>query len=111
MLDALEQVIHNRRLGKRQIQHTVRGVQYLSISYSERLAEIRITPSVGRTGSTSDNDLGRGTVIGLFKTEAVEFTTLDWFSHRPPLGPINYIPPAETEEDLYATLFETAKAV
>ena len=106
------------------IQHTDRGVQYLSIRYSERLADIGITPSVGRVGSSYDNALAE-TVIVLFKTEvirrsgpwrqfeAVEFATLDWvdwFNRQRPLGPIGDIPPAEAEEDFYVTRSESAKA-
>lgn len=106
------------------IQHTDRGVQYLSIRYSERLADIGITPSVGRVGSSYDNTLAE-TVIGLFKTEvirrsgpwrhleAVESATLDWvdwLNRQRLLGPIGDIPPAEAEEDSYATLSESATA-
>jgi len=124
VLDALEQAIHDRQPAKGLIQHTDRGVQYLSIRYSERLAEIGITPSVGRVGNSYDNALAE-TVIGLFKTEvirrsgpwrhieAVEFATLDWidwFNHQRLPGPIGDIPPAEAEEDFHATLFESAKA-
>jgi putative transposase len=70
VLDALEQAIHDRRPAKGLIQHTDRGVQYLSIRYSERLADIGIKPSVGRVGSSYDNALAE-TVIGLFKTEVI----------------------------------------
>ena len=124
VLDALEQAIHDRQPAKGLIQHTDRGVQYLSIRYSERLADTGITPSVGRVGSSYDNALAE-TVIGLFKTEVirrsgpwchletVEFATLDWvdwFNRQRLLGPIGDIPPAEAEEDFYATLSESAKA-
>jgi len=124
VLDALEQAIHARQPTKGLIQHTDRGVQYLSIRYSERLADIGITPSVGRVGSSYDNALAE-TVIGLFKTEvirrcgpwrhleAVEFATLDWvdwFNHRRLLGPIGDIPPAEAEVNFYDTLAESTQA-
>ncbi len=123
VLDALEQAIHDRRPTKGLIQHTDRGVQYLSIRYSDRLADIGITPSVGRVGSSCDNALAE-TVIGPFKTEvirrrgpwpsleAVEFATLDWvdwFNRKRLLGPIGDIPPAEAEANFYATLSESAK--
>ncbi|MES1942450.1 putative IS3 family transposase, IS51 group, OrfB [Salinisphaera sp. T5B8] len=124
VLDALEQAIHDRQPAQGLIQHTDRGVQYLSIRYSERLAEIGITPSVGRVGNSYDNALAE-TVIGLFKTEvirhrgpwpnlqAVEFATLDWvdwFNQQRLLGPIGDIPPAEAEKHFYATLTESAEA-
>tara|TARA_B100002049_G_C16049238_1_gene362705 strand:- start:156 stop:1058 length:903 start_codon:yes stop_codon:yes gene_type:complete len=124
VLDALEQAIHDRQPAKGLIQHTDRGVQYLSIRYSERLADIGIKPSVGRVGSSYDNALAE-TVIGLFKTEvirlggpwrhleAVEFATLDWvhwFNHQRLLGPIGDIPPVEAEAHFYETLAESAKA-
>ena len=111
VLDALEQVIHDRRPATGLIQHTDRGAPYLSIRYSKRWADIGIQPSVGRVGSSYDNVLAE-TVIGLFKTEvirrigpwrhldAVEFATLgwvDWFNHQRLLGPIGDIPPAEAE--------------
>lgn len=124
VLDALEQAIHERQPAQGLIQHTDRGVRYLSIRYSERLAEIGITPSVGRVGSSYDNALAE-TVIGLFKTEvircrgpwrhleAVEFATLDWvdwFNHQRLLGPIGDIPPAEAEANFYDISIESAKA-
>ncbi|RJS91687.1 IS3 family transposase [Salinisphaera sp. Q1T1-3] len=124
VLDALEQAIHDRQPAKGLIQHTDRGVQYLSIRYSDRLADLGITPSVGRVGSSYDKALAE-TVIGLFKTEvirrngpwrdleAVEFATLDWvdwFNRQRLLGPLGDIPPSEAEEHFYATLSESAKA-
>ena len=91
--------------------HSDRGSQYLSIRYSERLAEAGAQPSVGSVGDSYDNALAE-TIIGLFKTEiihrrgpwrnleAVEYATLewvDWFNHRRLLEPIGNIPPAELE--------------
>ena len=90
-LDALEQALYDRKVGpdSRLIHHSDRGVQYLSIRYTERLSEAGITPSVGSVGDSYDNALAE-TVIGLFKTEvirpqgpwknveAVEFATLTW---------------------------------
>ena len=110
-LDALEQAIYDRcdtDTGDL-VHHRDRGTQYLSIRYTERLAEAEIAPSVGSRGDAYDNALAE-TVIGLFKTavirrrgpwrslEAVEFATLDgvdWFNTRRLLEPIGYLPPAE----------------
>ena len=118
VLDALEQALHDRRPagGNALVHHSDRGVQYLAIKYTERLAEAGIAPSVGSVGDSYDNALAES-VIGLFKTEvirrkgpwrsleAVEFATLtwvDWFNNRRLLGPIGDIPPAEFEAQYYA---------
>jgi transposase InsO family protein len=116
-LDALEQAIYNRcddDTGDL-VHHSDRGTQYLSIRYTERLADAGIELSVGSRGDAYDNALAE-TVIGLFKTEvirrrgpwrsleAVEFSTLewvDWFNHRRLLEPIGYVPPAEYEARYY----------
>ena len=116
-LDALEQAIYDRcddDTGDL-VHHSDRGTQYLSIRYTERLADAGIELSVGSRGDAYDNALAE-TVIGLFKTEvirrrgpwrsleAVEFATLawvDWFNHRRLLEPIGYIPPAEFEARYY----------
>jgi len=91
------------------------GMQYLSIRYTERLAEADIEPSVGSVGDSCDNALAES-IIGLYKTEVirqlgpwrnveeVEFETLDWvdwFNNRRLLKPIGNIRPAELEELLY----------
>jgi transposase InsO family protein len=115
-LDALEQAIWARQLDSdRLVHHSDRGVQYLSIRYTERLAEAGIEPSVGSVGDSYDNALAE-TVIGLFKTEVinrrgpwrgqehVEFGTLEWvswYNNRRLLEPIGYVPPAEYEEQYY----------
>jgi putative transposase len=114
-LDALEQALHARPDIDDLVHHSDRGVQYLSIRYTERLAEAGIEPSVGSVGDSYDNALAES-VIGLFKTEvirrrgpwrhleAVEFATLewvDWFNNRRLLGPIGNIPPVEFEEAYY----------
>jgi putative transposase len=116
-LDALEQAIHDRQSAgaDRLVHHSDRGVQYLSIRYTERLAEAGIEPSVGSIGDSYDNALAES-VIGLFKTEVirrrgpwrgledVEFATLEWvawFNHGRLLEPIGYVPPAEHEEAYY----------
>ncbi len=118
VLDALEQALHDRRPVRNDglVHHSDRGSQYVSIKYTERLAEAGIKPSVGSVGDSYDNALAE-TVIGLFKTEvirrrgpwrgleAVEFATLewvDWFNNRRLLEPIGNIPPAEAEDRFYA---------
>ena len=125
VLDALEQALHARRpVEGGLVHHSDRGVQYVSIKYSERLAEAGIEPSVGSVGDSYDNALAE-TLIGLFKTEvihrrgpwrsfnAVEYATLewvDWFNNRRLLEPIGNIPPAEAEANYYATLEEPRMA-
>ena len=116
-LDALEQAIYDRRGADTGdlVHHSDRGTQYLSMRYTERLADAGIALSVGSRGDAYDNALAE-TIIGLFKTEvirrrgpwrhidAVEFATLawvDWFNTRRLLEPIGYIPPAEYEERYY----------
>ena len=94
------------------------AAQYVSIKYTERLAEAGIEPSVGSVGDSYDNALAE-TINGLYKAEvihrrgpwrsfeAVEFATLewvDWFNNRRLLEPIGNIPPAEAEERYYAML-------
>ena len=98
VLDALEQAIHDRRPIHRGglIHHSDRGSQYVSIKYTERLAEAGIEPSVGSVGDSYDNALAE-TINGLYKAEvihrrgpwrsfeAVEYATLewvDWFNNR-----------------------------
>jgi transposase InsO family protein len=115
-LDALEQALHARPDTDQLVHHSDRGGQYLSIRYTERLAEAGIEPSVGSVGDSYDNALAES-VIGLYKTEvirkrgpwrnleAVEFETLDWidwFNNRRLLEPIGDIPPAEYEEMYYS---------
>ena len=118
VLDALEQALHDRKpVGKGGlVHHSDRGSQYLSIKYTERLAEAGIEPSVGSVGDSYDNALAE-TINGLYKAEvihrrgpwrsfeAVEFATLewvDWFNRRRLLEPIGNIPPAEAEANYYA---------
>jgi transposase InsO family protein len=116
-LDALDQALYERA-GDREdelIHHSDRGSQYLSIRYTERLADAGIEPSVGSVGDSYDNALAE-TIIGLYKTElihrrgpwrtidAVEFATLrwvHWFNHRRLLEPIGNVPPAELEASYY----------
>ena len=111
-LDALEMAIWRRQAQlDGLVHHSDRGSQYLSIRYTERLAEAGAVTSVGSRGDSYDNALAE-TIIGLYKTELirrrgpwkgidqVEYATLewvDWFNHRRLLAPIGYVPPAEFE--------------
>ena len=127
VLDALEQALYARQPqgDDALIHHSDRGSQYLSIRYSERLAEAGIEPSVGSTGDSYDNALAE-TLNGLYKAEvihrcgpwktaeAVELATLDWvawFNHQRLLEPIGYIPPAEAEANYYRQLTEQTLTV
>ena len=68
VLDALNQAIQARRPAEGGfVHHSDRGVQYLSIKYTERLQHAGIEPSVGSVGDSDDNALAE-TVIGLIKT-------------------------------------------
>jgi transposase InsO family protein len=124
-LDALEQALHARPDLDQLVHHSDRGVQYVSIRYSARLAEAGIAPSVGSVGDSYDNALAE-TINGLFKTEViwpngpwrtieeVEFATLewvDWFNNRRLLRSIGDIPPAEFEAMYYADRESSAKEV
>lgn len=114
-LDALEQALYDRDTDAGLVHHSDRGVQYLSIRYTERLAEAGIEPSVGSRGDSYDNALAES-VIGLFKTELirqagpwrgldeVELATLEWvawFNTERLLEPLGYLPPAEYEEQYH----------
>jgi transposase InsO family protein len=124
VLDALEQALHDRRpvSGAGLVHHSDRGVQYVSIKYTERLAEAGLEPSVGSVGDSYDNALAE-TINGLYKAElihrrgpwrsmeAVEYATLewvDWFNNRRLLEPIGHRPPAEAEAAYYAQIEELA---
>jgi putative transposase len=124
VLDALEQALWSRAAPDGVIHHSDRGSQYLSIRYSDRLAEAGMKPSVGSVGSSYDNALAE-TIIGLFKTEvihrrgpwrqvdAVEYATLewvDWYNTRRLLQPIGDVPPAEKELEYYRQATESAPA-
>jgi putative transposase len=114
VLDALEQALHARRPCHQLVHHSDRGSQYVSIRYTERLAEAGIEPSVGSVGDSYDNALAE-TINGLYKAEVVhrrswrsreelELETLrwvDWFNNQRLLGPIGFIPPAEAEANYY----------
>ena len=124
VLDALEQSLWARKPTKGGlIHHSDRGVQYVSIRYTERLADAGIESSVGSVGDSYDNAMAES-IIGLFKTEvierqswpnleAVEMATLNWqhwYNHKRLLGPIGYVPPAEAEAAYYQQPTERAKA-
>lgn len=117
VLDALEQALYARRNEREGdlTHHSDRGSQYVSIRYSERLAQARIEPSVGSRGDSYDNALAE-TINGLYKAElihrrapwktreAVELATLEWvswFNHHRLLESIGYIPPAEAEANYW----------
>ena len=121
-----QQAIFNRKPAHRGglIHHSDRGSQYVSIKYTERLAEAGIEPSSDSAGDSYDNALAE-TINGLYKAEvihgrgpwrsfeAVEFATLEWvgwFNHRRLLEPIGNIPPAEAEDNYYAMLDEIPMA-
>jgi putative transposase len=121
-----QEALHDRRPvhGGGLIHHSDRGSQYLSITYTERLKDAGVEPSVGSVGDSYDNALAE-TINGLYKTEvinrrgpwrnfvAVEFATLewvDWFNTRRLLAPIGNIPPAEAEASYYAQTEERAAA-
>lgn len=114
-LDALEQALHARPETSGLVHHSDRGVQYLSIRYTERLAEAGIEGSVGSRGDSYDNAMAES-IIGLFKSEIihrrgpwrnldqVEYAVLewvDWFNHRRILEPLDYMPPMEYEAAYY----------
>ena len=118
-LHALEQAIWERSRTDADldglVHHSDRGVQYLSIRYSERLAANGVVSSVGSRGDSYDNALAES-IIGLYKTELVrnrgpwrglddlELATLewvDWFNHRRLYHDLGRVPPAEYEDRHY----------
>lgn len=120
VLDALEQALYERQPegDESLIHHSDRGSQYVSIRYTERLAEAGIEPSVGSRGDSYDNALAE-TINGLYKTELIhrqgpwktrqslELATLHWvhwFNHHRLLESIGYIPPAEAEAHYWQQL-------
>ena len=127
VLDALEQALYARQPERDSslVHHSDRGSQYVSIRYSERLAEAGIEPSVGSKGDSYDNALAE-TINGLYKAElihrrapwktkeSVELATLEWvawFNNHRLLEPIGYIPPAEAEANYYRQLASQAAEV
>jgi len=115
VLDALEQALWARGKPKGVTHHSDRGSQYLSIRYSERLAEAGFQASVGTVGDSYDNALAE-TINGLYKAEVIHkdgpwrgmddveratLTWVDWFNNRRLLSSIGDIPPREYEENYY----------
>jgi transposase InsO family protein len=117
VLDALEQAIYARggTMPAGLVHHSDQGTQYLSMRYTDRLADAGIAPSAGSRGDAYDNALAES-VIGLFKTEVIQrlgpwrhldnvevatLTWVDWFNTRRLLEPIGYVPPAEYEAKYY----------
>jgi len=111
-LEALDQGLYARKDTEDLVHHSDRGVQYLSIRYTEQPAEAGIEPSVGSVGDSYDNTSAE-TIIGPYKTEVirhrrswrnmehVEFETLkwvDWFNKQRLLERIGDIPPVEFGE-------------
>ena len=109
LLDAF--LLPSQPLTAKVLRRPVESAQYLSIRYTQRLAEAGAVTSVGSRGDSYDNALAE-TIIGLYKTELVrrrgpwrgiddlEYATLewvDWFNHRRLLEPIGHVPPAEFE--------------
>ena len=116
VLDALEQALYARQPDENALtHHSDRGSQYVSIRYTERLAQAGIEPSVGSRGDSYDNALAE-TINGLYKAEMVhhrgpwktreslELATLQWvhwFNHERLMENLGYIPPAEAEDNFY----------
>ena len=119
VMAALNQAIVNRNKPKNVIHHSDRGVQYLSIRYTSRMADSSIIASVGTTGDSYDNALAE-TVNGLYKSEVihylkkswngvndVELATLewvDWFNKKRLHSTIGYVSPFEFEKRYYDNL-------
>jgi transposase InsO family protein len=125
VLDALEQALYDRETDRPLVHHSDRGAQYLSIRYSERLADAGIEPSVGSRGDSYDNALAK-TIIGLYKTEViyhdgpwrglehVELATLEWvswFNTVRLMEPLGYLPPAKFEAQYHTSNSELSELV
>jgi putative transposase len=118
-LDALEMGIWTRRRAGRNlsglIHHSDKGVQYVAVRYTQRLAEAGAVASVGSTGDSYDNALAeafnslfkaelvrnRGLWKGIDDLEIAVAEYIDWFNHRRLHGEIGLVPPAEHEDNHY----------
>ena len=126
VVDALEQALYARQpsLEAGLVHHSDRGSQYVSVRYTERLAEAGLMPSVGSTGDSYDNAMAE-TINGLYKTELIykrgpwrtreslELATLQWvhwFNHQRLLEPIGHIPPVEAEANYWRQHVQTVQA-
>ena len=126
VLNALNQAICQRAPSEvdKLIHHSDRGSQYLSIRYTERLAEAGIDTSVGSVGDSYDNALAES-IIGLFKIEVIKFLGLwksvgqvewetlkwvDWYNNTRLHSAIGYVTPQQSEEAFYASLNDAEKA-
>lgn len=122
-LDAVEQALHDREIVDELVHHSNRSSQYLSIRYTDRLAENGIAPSVGNAGDSYDNAMAES-IIGLYKTEvirpngpwrsidAVEIATLDWvdwYNTRRLMEPLGYRTPDEVESEYYEAVESRAR--
>jgi transposase InsO family protein len=120
VLDALEQALLDQQPERSDtlIHNSDRGSQYVSIHYTERVAEAGIEPSVGSRGDSYNNALAE-TINELYKAELIhrralwqtketlELATLAWvdrFNNHRLLSSIGYIPPAEAEANYYRQL-------
>ena len=116
---ALNQAIADRNNPKDVIHHSDRGVQYLSIRYTSRMADSSIMASVGTTGDSYDNALAE-TVNGLYKSEVIKYLKqswngindvklatlewVDWFNKTRLHSTIGYVSPFEFEKRYYDNL-------
>ena len=125
VMAALNQAIADRNHPKDVIHHTDRGVQYLSIRYTDKMADSGVIASVGTTGDSYDNALAE-TVNGLYKTEVIEYLKqqwqgvsdvelatlewVDWFNKTRIHSTIGYVSPFEFERRYYDNFIESDKA-
>ena len=102
------------------LRRPLESAQYVSIKYTERLAEAGIEPSIGSVGDSYDSALAETIMASTGRRrrpwrsfEAAKFASLewiDWFNNRRLLEPIGNVPPAEAEERYYAMLEQPAMA-
>jgi putative transposase len=120
-LDALEMGLWTRtRAGQDTadlVHHSDRGVQYVAVRYTQRLAEAGAVASVGSKGDSYDNALAEA-FNSIFKAELirnkgpwrsiddVEIAVaeyIDWYNHRRLHGELGLIPPVEYETNHHQT--------